>query len=154
MPLANQLEKLKNDKYQLTPQRRAVLQALNNTMPEHPTAEEIYTEAKKYYSNIGLATVYRTLELLTELKMICPIVIPKGSTRYEIAHEQHGHFICLSCGRVFDADKEELNQYMNAVEKEADFTVTSTSLQLFGYCRNCNLEVRKGLVENVSLDID
>ena len=113
MLLANQLEKLRNDKYQLTPQRRAVLQALNDTVPEHPTAEEIHAQARKYYSSIGLATVYR-----------------------------HGHFICLSCGRIFDVDKE-LNRYTNAVEKEADFTVTSTSVQLFGYCRHCNLKEKK-----------
>ena len=142
MLLANQLEKLRNDKYQLTPQRRAVLQALNDTVSEHPTAEEIHAQARKYYASIGLATVYRTLELLTELKMLSLILVPKGSTRYEAAHGQHGHFICLSCGRIFDVD-EELNRYTNAVEKESDCTVTSTSVQLFDYCRNCRIKEEK-----------
>ncbi|MFY9189586.1 MAG: transcriptional repressor [bacterium] len=147
MLLTNQLEKLKNDKYQLTPQRRAVLKALNDTMAEHPTAEEIHAQARKYYSSIGLATVYRTLELLTELKILSPILVPKGSTRYEAAHGQHGHFICLSCGRIFDVD-EELNRYTNAVEKEGEFTVTSTSVQLFGYCRDCKLKEEKPSLKN------
>lgn len=137
MPLVNRLKKLKDDKYQLTPQRQAVFQALNDIILEHPTAEDIYAQAKKYYSQIGLATVYRTLELLLELQILNPILVPKGSTRYEAAHSRHAHFVCLGCGRIIDVDKH-LNQYANAVEQEAGFAVTSTSVQLFGYCADCN----------------
>ena len=142
MPLVDQLEKLKDDKYQLTPQRRAVLAALNDELALHPTAEDIYAQAKKYYSGIGLATVYRTLELLTELQILNPIIVPKGSTRYEAAHRQHAHFICLNCGQIFDVD-DGLSQFTNRVEKGADFTVTSTSVQLFGYCHRCALEKKE-----------
>jgi Fur family ferric uptake transcriptional regulator len=128
---------LRRDKVQLTPQREAVIKALRSRTEEHLTAEEIHLEAKKYHRRVGLATVYRTLDLLTNLGIVRTIKVGKGSTKYEVTRAQHAHFICLGCGRVFDID-EQLTGCKLAIKSDRE--VMASSVQIFGYCSECQLK--------------
>lgn len=129
------IEKLKESKYRLTPQRKSVLLALSGSRQgEHLTAEGIYNAAKKNCPQIGLATVYRTLELFSKLSIVECLVLEDGCSRYELKQDMsHHHFICLSCGDIMETDSSYLPPFPN----RPDFEVTSFSIRFYGYCKKC-----------------
>lgn len=129
------IEKLQESKYRLTPQRKSILLALTGSRQgEHLTAEGIYHIAKKNCPQIGLATVYRTLELFTKLSIVQCLVLEDGCSRYELKQDMaHHHFICLSCGTIMESD----TGYMPPFPERPDFEVTSFSIRFYGYCEKC-----------------
>ena len=101
-------ELLKEKGLKMTRQRLVVLEVLAENPEQHLTAEDIYERVKAANPDIGLATVYRTVQLLLELELIDRINLDDGFVRYEIGdimgkkqhHHRHHHLICLKCGRV------------------------------------------------------
>ena len=98
---------LKNRGLKVTTQRVLVLSVLSSCPDKHLSAEEIYELVKIDYPEIGLATVYRTIQLLLELHLIDRINLNDGYVRYEIGnwgankhHHRHHHLICLKCGKI------------------------------------------------------
>ena len=91
----------------VTSQRMLVLEIMAEHPGEHLTAEEIFDLARHSYPEIGLATVYRTLQVLVDLRIIDKISLDDGSARYELGQElgssrhHHHHAICLGCRTVF-----------------------------------------------------
>jgi len=130
------IKRLIENKYRLTPQRKSVLLALANTRgSEHPSAEEIYLNAKEHCPQIGLATVYRTLELFTNLSIVQNMVLDDGCARYEFKRDiTHYHLICLSCGKISETDGINFEPLLSV---SPGFKVTSTVVQIFGYCEKC-----------------
>lgn len=128
--------KILENKYRLTPQRKSVLLALAGSKSgDHLTAEEIYYLAKKRTPRIGLATVYRTLELFTRLSIVQRLILEDGRSRYELKGEvPHNHLICLSCGKIFESESGHLQDLLPA---RPDFKVTSSEVHIFGYCEGC-----------------
>ena len=101
---------LRTNGLKITNQRIGILEVLSNRPGEHLTAEEIYDYVKLEYPDIGLATVYRTIQLLSELDLIDKLNLDDGYVRYEIGNKakeeschHHHHLICLSCGRLKSA---------------------------------------------------
>ncbi len=88
-----------------TQTRQAIIDLLHSKKG-HLSAEEIFIEVKKLYPGIGLATVYRTLELLTELGILRKFDFKDGRARYEfIAGKEtveHYHLVCRICGKIID----------------------------------------------------
>ncbi|HLR71989.1 MAG TPA: Fur family transcriptional regulator, partial [Pseudogracilibacillus sp.] len=88
--------------YKLTPQREATLTVLLEREEDHLSAEEVYLLVKEKAPEIGLATVYRTLELLSELKIVDKINFGDGVSRYDLRKEGvehfHHHLVCMECG--------------------------------------------------------
>ncbi len=115
----------------LTPQRQAVMEAL--AAGGHPTAEELYQILRE--KGVAMATLYRTLRLLTRLGLVRQVHVRDGCMRYEMVGGAHCHFVCLSCGRVFDADSpgEQPGDY-----RREGFVVIDTDICLFGYCAACS----------------
>lgn len=91
----------------VTNQRIGVLEALSGGEDSHLTAEEIYEAVRVEYPEIGLATVYRTIQLLLELQLIDRVNLDDGCARYGMGAKDaktkhhHHHLICLSCGKIF-----------------------------------------------------
>jgi len=125
------LERLSQAGCRPTPQRRAVLEALAES--DHPTAEELYRSLRS--KRVGMATVYRTLRLLGHLGLVRQVRVRDGRVRYELVGESHCHFVCLSCGRVFDADSGEVGA---GGFRRKGFVVADSELCLFGYCAWCS----------------
>lgn len=128
----------------VTNQRIGVLETLASYPDKHLTAEEIYDKVKQEYPEIGLATVYRTVQLLLELHLIDKINLDDGCVRYEIAHleggttkHHHHHLVCLSCGNVFSFEDDLLEQLEDEIKKKLDFRVVDHEVKLYGYCREC-----------------
>lgn len=135
---------LKSRGLKVTKQRVLVLKSLASCPGKHLTAEEIYMIVKTDCPEIGLATVYRTIQLLLELNLIDRINLDDGFVRYEIgsvgendSKHHHHHLICRSCGRVFSFQDDLLEELEEKILKTTGFQVVDHEVKLYGYCEEC-----------------
>ena len=132
--------KLAENNYKLTPQRTAILNVLLNNQSRHLTAEEVFVEARKEMPNIGIATVYRTLDKLASMDILYKAMFDKDKYRYELSdygNNQHLHVICLGCNRIIEFDDEVLNHLEAELESEG-YKIVDREIKIFGYCPACN----------------
>lgn len=129
-------ERLQEAGYRLTAPRRAVLDVVER-MEGHLSPPEILERGREVHADLGRATVYRTLDLLTELGVLRPIRLGDGSTRFAYVEHGHHHLICLECGAAIPFDDcvaEELGQVL---AERLDFQVESHMLEFYGLCKRC-----------------
>ncbi len=133
------LSKLQEKDYKLTPQRQVVVQVLLNNVGKHLSAEDVYQLVKAKSPDIGLATVYRTLELLHSLGVLQKMDFGDGRSRYEFSSESHHHhhLICVSCGQVQEFGEDLLEGLEDQVAAQSGFKVTDHQVKFYGYCREC-----------------
>lgn len=119
-------------------QRESIKQYLMTTR-EHPTADEVYMHVKQEFPNISLGTVYRNLNLLTDIGDAVKISTPNGGDRFDGRLEPHNHFLCTKCGRLLDLDLD-----MNSIEEvnrlaaeSFDGHIVSSSTLFYGECGDC-----------------
>lgn len=115
--------------YKATPQRMAVLQAL--VEEQHQSLEEIRVRCPE----VGLVTVYRTLDLLGSLGIVRRLDLGDGA-RYELAENHHHHLICESCGDISEFDECPLDPELLPTGS-AGFEVRAHSLEVYGRCGAC-----------------
>jgi Fur family ferric uptake transcriptional regulator len=139
--------KLRGCGYRLTVAREAILDVLNKTS-EHPSAEDVYFEVRKEHPNIGLTTIYRTLELLVQMGMVFKFDFGDGRARYELAEGpkgmlHHHHLICTKCGRIIDytdfidEELELLKRTEKGLSAKFNFGISSHIIQFYGTCDRC-----------------
>ena len=147
-------EKLLREKgLKVTTQRLAVLTVLSQKPDSHLTAEEIYDLVRVSNPEIGLATVYRTIQVLLELKIVDRIYLDDGYVRYELGHvyededsHHHHHLICIKCGRVMSFQGDLLEDFEKRIEDKTGFQIQDHDVKLYGYCKECGgklIEKRK-----------
>lgn len=134
--------RLEHESYRLTPQREAVVDVLIANAEDHLSAEEIYMHTKELYAEIGLATVYRNLELLEKLGIIHRFDYGDGQSRYEIKlrdeeEHYHHHLICRKCGAIDEFHSDLLEPIERRIARETGFEVTDHCLRFFGLCAAC-----------------
>ena len=127
--------------FKLTPQREATVLVLLENEKDHLSAEEIYMLVKTKNPEIGLATVYRTLEILTELKVVDKVSFTDGLARYDLrkagAKHFHHHLLCLQCGKIQEIEEDLLLDVEKVVGKDYGFLVTDHRLTFHGICKEC-----------------
>lgn len=128
----------------ITKQRQMVLEVLASSPDTHLTAEEIYDKVKTDCPEIGLATVYRTIQLLLELHLIDKINLDDGFVRYEFGDRgtstsghHHHHLICLRCGNVESFEDDLLEELEHKVQEKTGFRVVNHEVKFYGYCKKC-----------------
>ena len=89
-------------------QRESIKRYLMMTK-DHPTADTVYLHVKEEFPNISLGTVYRNLNLLTDIGEVIKIPTPDGGDRFDGNVMPHNHFFCTSCRRVLDLDLDMKN---------------------------------------------
>lgn len=141
----NQLkDNLKDKGYKLTPQRRAILSSIMKSEDRHLTAEEIYELVKQDCPEIGLATVYRTVQLFEEMDIIIKLDLDDGCSRYELVNEneghRHHHLICNKCGKVIEVEGDLLEELEAEIENTYKFKILDHSLKFYGVCNECKRE--------------
>lgn len=106
---------------------------------EHVTAEELYREISKKYSDIGFTTVYRTLKLLNRSGLATERVFADNLTRYEplSAEDHHDHLICMKCGSITEFQDLKIERLQDRVAGEFGFLAVSHKMELYGYCKKC-----------------
>ena len=133
-------KKLKEAGYKLTPQRIAILDAIEMNKGKHLNTEEIYDLVRQRNPEMGLATVYRTLQLLEELEVVSSLNLEDGCVRYEMydnGHHNHHHLICSNCGSVIEVEGDLLDSLEMKIEEEYDFKRLDHKLKFYGICSKC-----------------
>lgn len=135
-------DKLKKKGYKFTPQRKAILEVIQDNPGNHLSSEEIYDLVKVNFPEIGLATVYRTVQLLVELEILSKLNLDDGYVRYELdTHDEdqhhHHHLICTECGKIIEVKEDLLDPIEVEIEKKYTFLIKDHKLKFFGLCEVC-----------------
>lgn len=141
MDIINIKERLQNSGYKLTTQREAILKVILENQDEHLSCDEIYGIVGNDYPELGIATVYRTLQLFEKIGIVYKLNFDDGCSRYELIvdskEHQHHHLICLDCGKVIEVKLDLLDVLEDEIEKEENFTIVDHNLKFYGYCNRC-----------------
>lgn len=129
------VDSLRSQGFRITPQRVAIVDYIINT-DSHPSAEELYQTIKRKYPMVSLATVYKTLELLTKLGIVKELSFPDGA-RYDANSETHINLVCMKCGRIEDVDEKSLEELELKIAKRSKYRIVSKRFELYGYCSQC-----------------
>jgi Fur family ferric uptake transcriptional regulator len=123
--------------YRITQPRRAVIRALLEDRG-FSSPMEVHEGAQKYCATVGLVTVYRTLDLLSELGFVRRIHTEDGCHGYAIAnHGHHHHLICSRCGAAIEFEGCDLSPFLARVSRETGYVIEDHLLELVGVCSAC-----------------
>lgn|SRR5574338_1051618 len=125
---------LRDSNLKVTPQRVAVLEALNN-LKNHPTADKIKEYVVKNHPNIAVGTIYKTLETFVEKGLVKKVKTEKDVMRYDAILENHHHLYCEETERIEDFFDEELDNIIENYfrkKKIPNFKVKDIKLQIIG----------------------
>jgi len=128
---------LRQHGYKLTPQRKVVIQAIASSQG-YLTPIAIYEKVHQDHPNIGLVTIYRSLDILTKLELICELHAGGSCHSYAIsASGHHYHLICSKCGMVIDFTDYDLSKLEQRLSLETGFEIEDHLLELVGLCQAC-----------------
>ncbi|OGF53084.1 MAG: hypothetical protein A2Z21_05590 [Candidatus Fraserbacteria bacterium RBG_16_55_9] len=131
------LDQLKAHGYRMTRPRQAVVEAILGD-PTHWRPEQVFERARRTYPNLGLVTVYRTLELLQKLGLIRRVHMERGCRSYTLASQEHSHqLICRDCGRVEEFSECDLLETVERLAKRTGYSIEAHWLELLGRCPAC-----------------
>jgi Fur family transcriptional regulator, ferric uptake regulator len=118
-------------------QQRQIILDIIDAAPGPVSVNEILSKAENNDHLIGIATIYRTVKLLIENKMICQVILPDGQSRYETtgtAKHHHHHLHCSSCDKVIDI--HQCCEHLHESEVEGHL-IQRHEITLFGVCKDC-----------------
>jgi len=120
----------------LTRQRLRILDFLLKA-DRHVSVEDIYLSLRRH--GLGRATVFRTLNMLEECRLISHVTGAGGTSRFEVELERphHDHLICIECGRILEVRWPQLEKIQQKACKEMGFEPTWHRHEIFGRCSSC-----------------
>ncbi|MDD4601041.1 Zinc-specific metallo-regulatory protein [bioreactor metagenome] len=130
---------LRREGYKITPQRRAVIAALNEC-GKFATAHQVLAYVKDKFPDMSLDTVYRNLGLLVGLGLVHEVQTKgrRDGNLFEISgDEHHHHLVCLSCGKAECIDFCPIHAENVIKAEEGGFKIKFHALEFYGYCRDC-----------------
>lgn len=131
------LASLQNSGYRLTSPRRVIVELLSNSS-RALSPLELFDLGRQTYPQLGLVTVYRTVERLVELGLVQRVHQTSGCHRLLRAAQGHEHqLICTSCGRVEYFAGDDLSALIQATARRSGFVIQDHWLQLLGLCADC-----------------
>lgn len=131
-------DKLKSNGYKITEQRKAILEVLNSNIDSLISVENLYKKSKEIYYKTNMSTIYRNLEVLENLRIVCKIVPDNGISLYKLmcSENHHYHIICKKCGKTEVIDFSPIDS-LTRISKDKKFVITDYKLELYGYCLEC-----------------
>jgi Fur family ferric uptake transcriptional regulator len=104
----------------------------------HLSVDDLLQLVQKRRSDIGRTTVYRTLKLLQAAGLAQELVL-QGQTRFEREYKRqhHDHFICKSCGEIFEFSSPEIERIQDEIAADIGFVIDGHRHQIFGFCVDC-----------------
>jgi Fur family ferric uptake transcriptional regulator len=125
--------KLEAQGHRVTPSRRAVIAAIL-TQRDHFTVDDLLHRCR----GAGRATVFRTVRLLTDLGVVCRVLLEDGSLHYRLSERgHHHHLVCTDCGKVEDLDQCVIQDFVRGLSGASGFEVEAHWLELYGRCAGC-----------------
>lgn len=136
-PYETWLQQLQSSGYRLTAPRRVIIKILA-TSQRALSPVDVYDLGRQQYPQLGLVTVYRTLEKIEELGLIQRVHQPSGCHMYLPAADGHVHLLlCTTCGKAYYFSGDILETLMETVTQQTGFDIQDHWLQFFGVCANC-----------------
>ena len=140
-------EKLQNHGFRLTVAREIIIETLGNTN-EHLSAENIYMTVHPKHPAIGLTTIYRTLEILTQMGIVSKFEFGHGRAKYELSEEygnknHHHHLICKKCHKIIDYfefiqdEIDFIKKTEQGLTQKYKFDIDSHLIRFYGFCPEC-----------------
>ncbi|MGC9941171.1 MAG: Fur family transcriptional regulator [Verrucomicrobiota bacterium] len=126
-------EKLSTSGFRFTPQRQQVYDVILHKR-DHPTAEEVFIRAKKQMPEISHATVYNCLDALVKSGLVRQVQLQRGAARFCPNMEEHCHYSCDACGKVFDVPYQKAS---TAMPGPKGFEVDHFDIAAHGLCADC-----------------
>lgn len=120
----------------MTPQRRAVLDVILNSM-DHPTAGEIYHRVLEKLPGIAYGTVYNALNYLIDHEQVVELSFGDKASRYDGNVKPHHHGLCEVCGQLYDLTITVPVSAIALMEQDSDFQVHDYHVLFRGVCRSC-----------------
>ena len=122
----------------MTRQRKAILRALGE-LHGHATAEEIHQRAAGYHEHVDLSTIYRTLGMLRDLRIVTRTDLGQGRALYEVlSDDSHHHLVCRCCGEITELDEVYLEPVAQAIQQDLHFKPLLDHVAIFGVCERCD----------------
>jgi Fur family ferric uptake transcriptional regulator len=129
--------KLEEEGYRLTAARLAILAGLIDS-EGHVSADELVDIVRQKHPGVGRMTVYRTLDLLTELGLIRPVFHGSAAAQYVLMDEgHHHHLVCSRCNQVIEFDQCVLREIEQTVSNHYGFEIHGHLLEIYGRCLAC-----------------
>ena len=136
MAIHKKMPNMESQTANLTRQREVVLQVVSESK-QHPTAADVFEQAKKRLPTISYATVYNSLRYLKDAGLIREITFGNASSRYDSETGRHDHAVCTRCGKLVDFDMSEAAELMRAAARRTRFKPETIHLTLLGLCPDC-----------------
>lgn len=134
-------EKLHEEGYKFTRQREAIFDVMVDNLDKHLSCDDIFDIVKVENSDIGIATVYRTLQLFEKISVVQRVDFDDGFSRYELcmgsAGHNHHHLICVKCGKVMEVKLDLLETLEDEIEKNGQFKILDHNVKFYGHCSDC-----------------
>ena len=130
----NFIEQLKNNHLKVTPQRLAILEEIE--IAGHIDVESLFEILKISFASISLATIYKNVNQLYELKILDVVKVPHQKVQYEITKAAHIHLACDACGSVIDMN-QSVETLLASAENESGYQLNHSSVVFNGLCPTC-----------------
>ncbi|MFN8499258.1 MAG: Fur family transcriptional regulator [Anaerolineae bacterium] len=152
MDVTSVVERMRAQGYKLTPQRLAIVETLALSRA-HPTAYELYEQVRPRYPMMGLATVYKTLEMLRDMGEVVETGFGSGGARFEANLQPHINLVCQICGQVMDIhpvmdDPDGPDEttglsipWVEDAAAETGFELRGGHIEFFGVCAACRAKM-------------
>ena len=114
-----------------------LLKTLNRAI----SAQDLYVELRNRKQNMGLATVYRSLEALKLQGQVKVRTLPNGESLYSSVQRDQHHLTCVNCGTSIAIDVCPVHDLEHQLEKSHQFKVYYHTLEFFGMCDRCQLVI-------------
>jgi Fur family peroxide stress response transcriptional regulator len=140
------IEAFRKKGYKATPQRIAICRFALRTR-EHPSAQRIYNEVRVLFPTVSLATVYKTIQTLSELGLIQELNFPQSQARFDSYMRPHINLLCTQCGKINDLEDAAAREIVERVSSTAKFTATGQRLDIYGICDKCRKKAMSASAE-------
>lgn len=130
--------KLEARGHRMTPSRRAVMAAVLQ-QSGHFTVDDLLRRCR----GAGRATVFRTVRLLTDIGVVCRVLMEDGSLHYRLSQRgHHHHIVCTNCGAVKDLDECGVSDLVRELAQASGYEIEGHWLEFYGRCQECRREMR------------
>lgn len=138
---------LRNNGHRITNERFLILDSALS-LDKHFDADELYTKMRKDFIRVSRATVYNTLELMSDCKILTKHNFKGDRARYETKHgrKNHYHIICLSCNKIIEFENKTIEKTLAKMCEDKELKLLDHTLQVFASCdevKNCKFDGRK-----------